>query len=143
MSRQLERFLLCTLSHTPPTTLTVNIPQWSGKLFTMDESTLTHHNHPKSIGYITNHSWYHTFNMLGQRCLVTQLCPTLCNPMDFSPPGSSVHGILQEESWSGLPFPSPGDLPNPEIEPASPALADGFFTAEPPGCVHHYSRYSV
>ena len=37
-----------------------------------------------------------------------QLCPTLCDPMGSSPPGSSVPGILQEEYWSGLPFPSPG-----------------------------------
>ena len=36
-------------------------------------------------------------------------------------------------SWSGLPLPSPGDLPNLGIEPASPALAGRFFTAEPPG----------
>ena len=45
-------------------------------------------------------------------------------------------GFLRQEHWSGLPFPSPGDLPDPKIEtasPASPALADGFFTTEPPG----------
>ena len=36
-----------------------------------------------------------------------QSCPTLCNPRDGSPPGSTVPGILQEEHWSGLPFPSP------------------------------------
>ena len=36
-------------------------------------------------------------------------------------------GFSRREYWSGLPFPSPGDLPNPEIEPASPALAGGFF----------------
>ena len=123
--------------------------------------------------------------------LVSKFCLTLCNPMDCSPPGSSVQGILQaamlewvampssrgssqprdqtcvsctagrfftteppkrkkvkslsrvrlfatpwtvayqvppsmgfsrQEYWSGLPFPSPGDLPNPEIEPGSPAL---------------------
>ena len=35
--------------------------------------------------------------------------------------------------WSGLPFPSPGDLPNPGIEPESPAFAGRFFTTEPPG----------
>ena len=35
---------------------------------------------------------------------------SLCDPMDCSPPGSSVHGILQQEYWSGLPYPSPGDL---------------------------------
>ena len=42
--------------------------------------------------------------------------------MDCSPPGSSVHGILHQEYWSGLPFSSPGDLPDPGIEPTSPAL---------------------
>ena len=35
--------------------------------------------------------------------------------------------------WSRLPFPPPGDLPHPGIEPAPPALAGGFFTTEPPG----------
>ena len=44
------------------------------------------------------------------KMLVSQLCPTLCDPMDCSPPGSSVHGFLRQEYWSGLPFPSPGDL---------------------------------
>ena len=39
----------------------------------------------------------------------------------------------RQEHWSELPFPSPGDLPDPGIEPASLALADGFFTTEPPG----------
>ena len=39
----------------------------------------------------------------------------------YSPPGSSVHGIFQQECWSGLPFPSPGDLPDPGTEPASSA----------------------
>ena len=52
--------------------------------------------------------------------------------MDCSPPGFSVHGILWQEYQSELPFPSPGDLPDPGIEPKSPALAGGFFT-EPPG----------
>ena len=49
---------------------------------------------------------------------------------DCSPTGSSVHGISQA---SGLPFPPPGYLPDPGIKPVSPALADGFFTNEPPG----------
>ena len=47
---------------------------------------------------------------------VTQSCPTLCDPMDCNPPDSSFPGILQARYWSGLPFPSPGDLPDPEIE---------------------------
>ena len=42
-------------------------------------------------------------------------------------------GFPRQEYWSGLPFPSPGDLPNPGIRPASPALADRFFTTELPG----------
>ena len=67
---------------------------------------------------------------------VTKLCPTLCNPVDSSLPGSSVHGILQQEYWSGLPFPSPGDLPDPGIEPVSSTVAGIFFTTEPPGKSH-------
>ena len=66
-------------------------------------------------------------------CLVAELCPAPCNPMDCSAPGSSIHGISQQEYWSVLPFPSPGDLPDPGIKPASPALAGGFYTAEPLG----------
>ena len=47
--------------------------------------------------------------------------------MDYSLPGSSIHGSLQQEYWSGLPFPSPRDLPNPGIEPRSSALQVYFF----------------
>ena len=42
-------------------------------------------------------------------------------------------GFSRQENWSGLPFPSPGDLPDPGIKPVSPALAGRFFTTEPPG----------
>ena len=96
-----------------------------------------------------------------------QSCPTLCDPIDGSPPGSPVPGILmnglifykslikavfkswacqtkvnkvspplfrsRQEYWSGLPFPSPGDLPDPGIEPRSPALQADPLTSEPPG----------
>ena len=41
-------------------------------------------------------------------------------------------GFPRQEYWWGLPFPCPGGLPNLEIESASPALAGGFFTTEPP-----------
>ena len=60
-----------------------------------------------------------------------QSWPTLCNPMNCSLPGSSVHGILQAKHWSGLPCPPPGDLLNPGMEPTSlmfPALAGRFST---------------
>ena len=47
-----------------------------------------------------------------------QLCFTLCDPVDCRvQPGSSVHGILQAEYWSGLPCPLPGNLPDPGIKP--------------------------
>ena len=42
-------------------------------------------------------------------------------------------GFSWQEYWNGLPFPSPGHLPNPGIKPASPALAGRFFTTNPPG----------
>ena len=110
-----------------------------------------------------------------------QSCPTLCDPIDGSPPGPAVPGILQartlewvaisssnawkwkvkvkslshvrllatpwtaayqtppsmgfswQECWSGLPFPSPGDLPNPGIELGSLALQADTLPSEPPG----------
>ena len=58
------------------------------------------------------------------------------NFTECSPPGSSVHGISQQEYWSGFPFPPPGDLLNSVIKhasPVSPALAGEFFATEPPG----------
>ena len=45
-----------------------------------------------------------------------------CDPTHCSPPVTSVHGILRQEYWSGLPFPSPGYLPDPGFESRSPAL---------------------
>ena len=66
--------------------------------------------------------------------------------MDCSLPGSSLHEILsvvyqappfmgfsRQEYWSGLPFPSPGDLPNSGIEPGSPTFQADTLTSEPPG----------
>ena len=99
---------------------------------------------------------------------VAQSCLTLSDPLDCSPPGSSIHGIFQarvpkvkvkslsrvrlfatpwtvayqappsrgfsrQEYWSGLPFPSSGDLPDPGIEPRSPTLGADALTSEPPG----------
>ena len=71
--------------------------------------------------------------------------------MVHSPPGSSVHGILQARilglPWvgSGLPCLPPGDLPDPGIKPMSPALAGGFFTSESPGkpCLEMSSQISI
>ena len=60
-----------------------------------------------------------------------QLCPTLCNPVDYQAPPSL--GFSRQEYWSGLPFPSPRDLPDPGIEPGSPTLQADALTSEPPG----------
>ena len=60
-----------------------------------------------------------------------------CDPMDCTLPGSPVHWISPRQIyWSRLPFPSPGDLLDPGVEPKSPALAGRFFTTELPGNPH-------
>ena len=53
---------------------------------------------------------------------VTQLCPTLCNPIDCSQPGSSVHGILQARTLEWVAIPFSGYFPNPRTEPTFPTL---------------------
>ena len=60
-----------------------------------------------------------------------QFCPTLCDPLDCNPPGSSVHGILQTRILEWVAMPSPRDLLDPGIKPRSlmsPALTGRFFT---------------
>ena len=59
---------------------------------------------------------------------------TLCDPMDCSRQVPLSMGFFRQEYWSGLPFPPPGDLPDPGIQPVSLslALATRFFTPEPP-----------
>ena len=53
-------------------------------------------------------------------CSVAQSCPTLCNPMKSSPPGSSIHGILQARILAWVAMPLPGDLPHAGMEPHLP-----------------------
>ena len=82
---------------------------------------------------------------LKMKVLVAQSYLILWDPMKCSPSGSSVHGILQQEYWSGLPFPSPGDLPDPGIEPGSSALqADSLpFSHEGSPCHILDSTYII
>ena len=70
-----------------------------------------------------------------QSCSIKPLqsYPTLCNPMDCSPPGSSVHGILQARTLEWVPCPPPGDLLDPVHFSCSSCIVGRFFTAEPPG----------
>ena len=66
---------------------------------------------------------------------VIQSCPTLCDSIDYSPPGSSIHGIFQARvlEWVAISFSR--DLLHPEIEPGSPALQTDALPSEPP-CGH-------
>ena len=65
--------------------------------------------------------------------LVTKSHHTLMTPWTVGPQAPLSMGFPREKYWSGLPFHSPGALPNPGIQPTSPRLAGRFFTAEPPG----------
>ena len=87
---------------------------------------------------------YVTYINLLDLLLFACMCPVMSDGLFLTPrpslPGSSVHGISQARIWSGLPFPSPGDLPNPGIKPmslVSPALVGGFFTTSLPWEAHH------
>ena len=67
-------------------------------------------------------------------CVCVPSCLTPCDPMDYCLPGPCPWDFSRQEYWSGLPFPAPGDIHDPGIEPVSlesPALAGGFFTAGP------------
>ena len=79
------------------------------------------------------------------KVLVAQSCLTLCNPMDCSPPGSPVRGILQVRIPEWVRFPPPGDLPDPGIKLRSPALQADSLPSEPPGklMVFAHLLYSV
>ena len=65
--------------------------------------------------------------------LVAQPYPTLWNPKDCNPLGSSVHGILQAKYESGLPRPPPGDLPDPGIKPMFPTMQADSLPSEHQG----------
>ena len=74
---------------------------------------------------VQQHSLIHLLKI--HKVKVAQLCPTLYNPMDYT-----VHGILQARILKWVAFPFLGDLPNPGIEPRSPALWADSLSAEPP-----------
>ena len=65
--------------------------------------------------------------------LVAQSCQNLFDPMCVAHQVPLSMGFSRQEYWSGLPFPSLGDLPNPGIEPGSPVSQVGSLLPEPPG----------
>ena len=83
---------------------------------------------------------YFLFSALVSKLLkvseVAQSCMILCYPMDCSYQAPLSMGFFRREYWSGLPFPSPGDLPDPGIEPRSPTLRADALPSEPPGKPH-------
>ena len=74
-------------------------------------------------------------------CLVTQSCTILCNPMDYSPPGSSVHGISQARmlEWVAISFSRASSWPRDRIPRlVSPALQEDSLPTEPLGRLYNY-----
>ena len=77
-------------------------------------------------------------------CMCAQLCPTLCNPLNCSPPGSSVHGIFQARilEWVAIASSRGSSLPwNQTQVSCSSCIASGFFTTEPPGKHQDHEYY--
>ena len=68
-----------------------------------------------------------------QKSKLAQLCLTLCHPMDCSHQALPSMGFSRQEYWSGVPFPSLRDLPDPGIKPRSPTLQADALLSEPPG----------
>ena len=76
---------------------------------------------PEWLGATFTYGW-------SLKASAAQSCLTLCDSMDCGPPGSSVHRFSRQEYWRGLPFPSPGDPPNPGIEPQVSCITGRFST---------------
>ena len=91
--------------------------------------TLSHFSHVQ----LFNNIYCILHCMIANSCLVAKSCPTLYDPMDVAHQTPLSMAFPRQEYWSGLPFPPPGDIPDPRVEPMSPALAGGFFTVEPLG----------
>ena len=80
--------------------------------------------------FITDLEKLYILKLLVVCVLVAQLCPILCDTVACQ--ASPTNGFSRQEYWNGLPFPSPGNLPNPGIKPGSRALEADALTSEPP-----------
>ena len=92
-----------------------NADSWRGALQT------------QHLGIFSGDRLAHTFCLGVHACKVVSVVSTLCNTMDYSPPGSYVHGIFQARilEWVAISFSR--DLPNPGMKPTYPALAGGLL----------------
>ena len=86
----------------------------------------------------TPKTWFTAKTVTGGGGLVTKLYPTLAIPWTVARQAPLSMGFSRQEYWSGLPFPSPGDLPNPGIEPGSPPLQADSLPTELQGKIWNY-----
>ena len=100
--------------------------------------------HTSKIQHAQNESPASATTNFPHCCLVAKSCPAVLQPHGlYSPPGSSDHRISRQEHWSGLPFPSPGNLPEPGMEHYNLVLAGRFFTTESPGKAHILQQFVI
>ena len=97
---------------------------------------LSHQGSPSSLTRESSHLNLDSWQKIRQlsESLIPGSCQshvTLCDTMYCILPGSSVHGVLKQENWSGLLFPSPEHLPDPRIEPGSPVLYADSLPSQP------------
>ena len=128
-------FHLATLLHVS------NLPSFS-RMSCMNNHGLFVHLLVRDLGFLVWWVWWteQLWTVLYMFCVHTRACmlshsvvSDSANPWTVAPQAPLSLGFPRQEYWSGLPFSSPGDCPEPGIKPASPALAGRFFTAEPPG----------
>ena len=103
----------CPLSQTHGHGFPLELSQWETRCFQVPQGSFSTQPDPE------------TFQKGG---LVTKPCPTVVTPWNVACQASLSMGFSRQEYWNGLPFPSPGNLPNPGIKHWSPALAGRFFT---------------
>ena len=114
--------------------MSLTSPALAGKFFTTSTTWEAIYIHENSLILRINFKYWLYFKIICCCCFsVANSCPTVCNLMDSSTPGSSIQAFFQTRilEWVAISF-SRG-FSGSGIEPMSPALAGGFFTTEPPG----------
>ena len=97
--------ICCNVTLVSKTMLLLLLSRFSGVRLCVTPQTAAHQA-PPSLGFSRQEQWS-GFMKVKSESEVSQSCPTLCNPMDCSPPGSSAMGFSRQEYWSGEPSPSP------------------------------------